>query len=61
MEPLARERIGVLGKEEVGLLGICLVADLVTHAALEEVSTTSAPPSLDLPLLEGFGSFLCLG
>ena len=52
------ERIGLLGREEVDSPGVCLAADLVTRAALEVVSTTSAPPPLDLPLSEGSGSCL---
>ena len=36
---------------------VCLAANLVTCAALEVVSTTSAPLPLDLPLLKGFGSY----
>ena len=38
-----------------------MVADLVIHAALKEVSTTSAPPPLDLPLPNGSGSSLTFG
>ena len=52
--------MGLSGREEVGPPGVCL-ADLVTQVALEEVSTTSTPPPLDLPLPDGSGSCLISG
>ena len=58
---MAGERIGLLGRKEVGPPGVCLAADLVIRAALEEVSVTSTPPLLDLPLPEGSGSRLVSG
>ena len=58
---MAGERIGLLGRERVAPPGVCLAADMVTHAAREEVSTTSALPPLDLPLPDGSGSCLTFG
>ena len=38
--------------------GVCFASDLVIHVARDEVSVTSTPPSVDLPLPEAFGSRL---
>ena len=61
LKPLAREKIGLLGRNEVGPPGVCLIVDFVTHAALEEASITSIPFPLVLPLPEGFGLSLVSG
>ena len=45
----------------MGRRGVCLAADLVTRAALEEASITSTPSPFVLPLLKGFGSSLVSG
>ena len=58
---MVEERIGLLGREGVAPTGVCLAVDLVTCAALEEVSTTSALPPLDLPLPDGSDSCLTSG
>ena len=58
LESLGREKIGRLERREAGPPGVCLATDLVTCAALEEVSVTSAPSPLVLPLPEGSGSRL---
>ena len=45
----------------MGSPGVCLAADLVTLAALEEASLTLAPSSLVLPLPKGSNSSLVSG
>ena len=54
LDPSAGERNGLFEREEVGL-GDCFAADLVICAARDEVSVTSAPPLVDLPLPEASG------
>ena len=55
LDPLAGERNGLFGREEVGL-GVCFATDLVIRAMRDEVSITSAPPLVDLPLPKASGS-----
>ena len=55
LDPLAGERNGLFGREEVGP-GVCFATDLVICAVRDEVSVTSAPPLVDLQLPEASGS-----
>ena len=65
LDPLAREGIGLFGREGVEPSGVCLIADLVegrtTYAAMREVSTPLALLPLDRLLSEGFSSHLAFG
>ena len=62
---MARERIGLIGKEGVVPLGGCLVVDKVkrrtTLVVLGEVSVPLAPLPLDRLLSKGSGSYLAFG
>ena len=55
LDPLVGEKKGLFGREEVGPK-VWFAANLMTHAARDEVSVASAPLPVDLPLPEASGS-----